>query len=260
MQDNGLLYKYDKVYNMVDGIISLKHGINCKEVKDTFGARKLLVRKGLTSLEPYYFKCCDKLETDSEVLLSQVYAKAGFDTAIYTPAVYNNHFGRNIEGVISNDVADEEFMKTERFDHLSDIASGTHLSKEADYYTFKLLEQRFTKDAVRELIKFRLFDTASYNADRHCGNYMVKQDETGIIGGFTLYDYGSSGHAVEFAMRNVGSSTDIASIEKHLKMLNYPSSFETDCSTRVGLINHIKHNETINHYTNPQIHDACRLW
>ena len=92
MQDNGLIYKYDKVLKMVDGIISIKQGINCKEVKDKFGARKLLVRKGLTNLAPYYFKCCDKLETNSEVLLSQVYAKAGFDTAIYTPAVFNNIF------------------------------------------------------------------------------------------------------------------------------------------------------------------------
>jgi len=217
MIDNGLLKKY----------FSNRRNKKEEVVLDIFkmGSKlhPLLVRdKSALGVGRYYFKTCSKPERDAEVLLSQVYAKAGFSTAIYTPVSFCEEVGYPDEsyyGVISNDVLKntpvdaselldsgqnavyEAYMGVnnnkhvgsllniqDRYNFFSDFVLYKNLPKDKSDIT-----RHFTKDAARQMIKTRLFDVASFNTDRHTENMFLKLGQNKDIEDILLIDHGFSG-------------------------------------------------------------------
>ncbi len=123
---------------------------------------------------PYILKAVDRLadyskaSSDAEILLSQIYCKAGIESALYFPAY--NSYGNFL---ITDDVSTDKNM-----------LAGSYLYPyltEAEIYglpfllppkSLKLNPSRvLTKNAMEEQTRMRVLDTASYNYDRHYQNF-----------------------------------------------------------------------------------------
>ena len=100
MEDNGLLEYYKNKFHLKNGYLNSKD-IKFKHMKDLSGFKHLF--KVNVNKKPYYIKTPRFIgETDAEVLLGQVYAKAGLKSAIYLPIEMHYNYG-TVKSVISND-------------------------------------------------------------------------------------------------------------------------------------------------------------
>lgn len=195
MQDNGLLKYYRQKHARESGKLRLSTApfkLNL-EYYDGYGT----VRAMYDNNQKYFFKFVDKREVDAEVLLSQVYAKAGFTTAIYTPL--------DPVGVISQRVDDDSCKIAKKFFMSKASQNIEGFSKEdkklikenmvpTAYRVFENYKDLFTPECVRDYLKMKIFDVASNNSDRNMGNYFVRENEEGLGGELLLIDYGGSGN------------------------------------------------------------------
>lgn len=195
MKDNGLLKYYRQKHHEACGRLSLSNypfRIQL-EYAECYGT----VRVMYDGDKKYYFKLVSKEETDAEVLLSQIYAKAGFKTAIYTPL--------DATGVICQNIESEKCRSARSFlerkfqeDNAPQVPkletariSGSSVPR---FYTyFENYSKFFTKKGAEEYLKMRLFDVATENTDRHLGNFYIEENASGKAGGIELIDYGASG-------------------------------------------------------------------
>ena len=151
----------------------------------------------------YFFKHCSPAQLNAEVLLSQVYARAGFKSAIYLPiSFFDGVF--YFSGVISNDITAQKSQRTEQdfkagedfcYDQKTAIDEwdfpGGKIHKVRDelgfYRDFLLYHKKpdevsqitkhFSKEVARNMIKMRLFDVGAFNTDRHKGNLFFEFDD-----------------------------------------------------------------------------------
>ena len=172
MFDNGLLKYYrEKAYK--DGFLSARDvGLHSIKKIDCEGR----IRLCRTNVCRFYTKLPRGKDNsrafDPEILLSQIYAKAGIESAIYLPI--NTYKG---QGVISNDVAvDEENVipACDYFDFYIDPYDRYELTFLDSLNTNLNLPNYFTRNALQQQTKMRILDTASYNTDRHDSNYFYR--------------------------------------------------------------------------------------
>ncbi len=221
MKDNGLL-KYYKIKRVIDGRISISSLTNevLKNNDERFGHCIIDGKK-------YFVK--DKYPTNrgdsAEVLLSQIYAKAGFDTALYFPAAL---YGELKNCLLCQDIKGERVISPGLFDY--------PLTNNQAYYTKELYDIPqseiknsiyFSKDAVRQIIKMHVFDLASKNADRNKSNYYLKINEDNIASGVKLIDYGFSayydsklGFYNDFSMKDLKNREDMVDFFKNDKTIS----------------------------------------
>lgn len=172
MYDNGLLKYYrEKAYR--DGILRCED-LPMEQVKNfaRVGVYYIDGAKFYTKI-PRYTKNFTKTMQDAEVLISQIYNRAGIQSAIYLPAT-----GELGDIVISNDVekSDNTIVLAEKFwEHIKD---ETFLYMLDFLYPGKSeyedISSYFTNRALQQQTKLRIFDIASYNTDRHEENFYYK--------------------------------------------------------------------------------------
>lgn len=196
MEDNGLLFSspncWDKGGNLV---------LNRKSWHDFYGdAKYLYACRDSETDKRYFVKTCTTNEQTAEVLLSQIYAKHGFTTAIALPA--------NGCRVVTNDLADRTnveliynyFYRKALFDKdkLSPDALERILSDDctmADLRTGSIerWEELFPPEALEDRFRWNAFTIASGNSDDHMGNGVVFLGKNGIAENIGHFDYGDAG-------------------------------------------------------------------
>ena len=223
----------------------------------------------------YFFKRCDsKYQMDAEILLSQVYAKAGFDTALYVPATLREKSGHETFGVMSNDISGKRTLRLKpnfcgenlyerdrmnfhnekvRQDRKDDIGDNGYFFR--DFVLYNKLQRGqdkapkfFTHEACREIIKMRLFDVATFNGDRHTGNMFCDINLRKHVTGISLFDYGWSGDVYQQYKED---GTDIYGWE--FKYYNeFPDSDEHIAyifdKSRFSMARQFRSNETLSKY------------
>lgn len=129
--------------------------------------------------EEYFLKLATKPEIEAEVLLSQIATLLGLDCAIYLPV----KTGIMQKLVASNNINQQNYISSREY--LSGGASYTVepliMPKELGERDVKYYSQFIEKDAMCNLIKIRLFQTASNNDDGNKDNMFYRLNENGII-------------------------------------------------------------------------------
>ncbi len=169
MFDNGLL-KYYAEHNYRNGLLDAKDIGLVEEEKVTHRVKACNSEAGRLFKRINGDRLFDKMVTDSQVLLSQIYNRAGLASAVYFPA---QNKGKKF--LLSNSVVSSEtkiasdyiegFPKYEyRFpiDFLNSRHSGN------------IVEQYFTDRALIQQSIMRVYDLACYNNDRHYANFFYK--------------------------------------------------------------------------------------
>ena len=188
MRDNGLLKCYPNFLNQY-GLLEIAK-LGKTEFKDNI--LQLTDTQGIFS-GMYYAKTCyiDKLQL--EVVISQIVADFGLDTAIYLPGVYSGSFA-----VVSNDVKGEGGMPLYRY--LAKCRSVDSQFKspfeEFNRYTAKelRLHEYYTEKGLKEYVDGHIIRTACGDMDGHSGNIIVRTVETlngypGKVDSVSLIDY-----------------------------------------------------------------------
>lgn len=249
MYDNGLMHHYRQGF--------IQRGVAKGGVLDL---RKLPFRdlgysqrwgKGLeeyleflyTPQGRFYVKEDMKDGVDAEVLLSQIYKQAGFNTAIYTPAI--DRKGKTV--VLSNDIQTDngvfayDFLKMVRNRHKDIKTADGFPSKISSNY---VLGRYQTKQGARAYLKMNLFDVASVNYDRHLSNYIYEVDRLGRATDISLYDFGESGH--------IFTSVRGQDPMYYEQDITYPNLFNEGMElTRQEMVEQFKTNETVHKYITP---------
>lgn len=249
MEDNGLI-KYYK---------NFKRGRDLTNPKLHDGFSFGMVRTKSDELQAclttpegsYYVKTADKKQRDAEVLLSQVYAKAGLKSAIYLPAGHISKY----RCVVSNDIAKKENIVIAK-DYFSDIRSKvlngvTFDSNTIACNSFYMPQKKenaqvdyqkyITPDAMRNLQKARAFDLASFNIDRHHLNYFLKT-QGDLVTDVILIDHAMSGEI--FKNRNL--------VNDWLELSMYYSEFFYGKHFKDEIISSFKTNEVVQDFITPQ--------
>lgn len=237
MFDNGLLKYYKDRLNLISGHLAferLNFAVN-KQDSITRTTYKVSAPNG----DKFFLKVpIDQAEVECEVLLSQIYKKAGIKTPIYTPVAYEEKPRMFIPGVLSNNICTSRQVVSAKlfFDKLSCKA---HCLK-SDLYTGMFRQDQtlinfskyFTKDALRDFIKIQVFDLASCNTDRNTGNFYFDV-ENGKVAHVFAIDQGMSAYRI----RN-----------KENRFLNYfgPEMLQS----KEQIVESMTHNEIVNDLVN----------
>lgn len=236
MYDNGLL-KYYRERSCKGGFLR-ESDIPIKAISDT----KARIRLGTLNSKRFYIKTTKRKDitssytTDSEVLLSQIYSKAGLLSAIYLPI--ETEMGK---GVISNDVSrgqGRRFISAEDYlDFYAEPLSYDNSKYLNPYNKSAEITKYFTLKALREQTKMRILDTASFNIDRHSYNFFYGLSQV-PVGSDGQIVQGAVAQGAEQASSNVKmreKADGIASIDyeyaglnAYLKILNNPKLYELD--------------------------------
>ena len=178
-------------------------------------------------------------ELDAEILMPRVYEKLGFISCKNFPIMGkegNTFIASSNVHTKGTVIADKYWGRI--FDDYWNCFSHKEYLKDG----FDTLTGNFTEGAIKDLLKLRLVDTASFNTDRHTHNffYTTQKDEDGsrVATGIKTIDYGDSGMDYNRLFSNeVGYYH------------NFSYNGEEDCEerlTRSEMINEYKYNETSN--------------
>lgn len=170
MYDNGLLKYYEK-HSCNGGyldarVLGLKeeNSISCKVSECSSAAGRFFRRVNGGG------RVIEKFVTDSQVLLSQIYNKAGIQSAIYLPAEVKGKKFLLSNSVLTPEtvLADDYIEGFPKFEYRFpiDFLNPRH--------TGAVVEKYFTERAMLAQTKMRVYDTASFNNDRHYANFFYK--------------------------------------------------------------------------------------
>ena len=192
-----------------------------------------------TPTQLYFKKRSEKDTTDAEVLLSQIYKNAGFDTALYVPALDK----RRKPIVLSNDVRTPTSVLSNDLHRKIAYENRGRMYQECipqkGEHPF-ILPEYLTDSAIVTTFKMNAFDVASRNFDRHFYNYLY--DNPNPIGQFDdikLFDYGHSGYAFSGLTSGFLAPKDI----------EYPNLFFTGEEKPYGeMIWQLRNNDVVKQY------------
>ncbi len=241
MEDNGLV----KYYNSKGWA---KHLLDANKNPEFYKLAKDLMKFNVMNIPTsgnYYLKKASAKETGAEILLSQIYHKAGFDTALYTPVGKNGFYGY----VLSNDVVQNKNIQNARiftflnskkaYEGIEDDNIKNQIINNIFYMPQTKQEEHtnyqdfITSEAMSSLIQMRVFDVASFNPDRHPNNYQFEIIDNKVVG-LILFDYGMSGQKYE------------------KNNLAYYNEFSLDKLTRQQFVECIKENENVQDFVSLQ--------
>ncbi len=173
MEDNGVLQYYREHRNR-QGFLKTKE-IDAEQYNGS-GVEEAFFRylKTPNGRRFYRKECYDKLSMDAEIILSQIYAKAGLKTAIYTPAIDI----KDKRVVLSNDV--ESPMTIPAHVYYKQIIEANPDEPFAEcipphYVKDYPLKHYFTNSAFRDKFTMDILDIGAENTDRHQGNYLWRR-------------------------------------------------------------------------------------
>ena len=192
-----------------------------------------------TPTQLYFKKEAEKDTADAEILLSQIYKKAGFDTALYFPALDK----RSKRIVLSNDVRSEHSIAAfELHKKIGKQHPGHKFHEcvpENGEYPF-ILPQYLAPKAITNTFRMNGYDVASFNTDRHFANYMYDYPNIfGKYGDIKLYDFGQSGYI--FSGANSGFLTQ--------RDVEFPNLFgDGEEKNYEQMIWQLRNNQTVSKY------------
>ena len=253
MKDNGLL-KYYQDKHKAKTLINKKNLLNDNN-ENVYIPLHGNVRAVTLPEGDFYIKKVGKHERDAEILLSQIYAKAGFTTAIYTPVgskgfythvasndikqgknlISQKMFNRNNHVEVKQDIEDSmaKFNIGENMFYMPQSKQEEHI----DYSKY------ITKEAMQTLIKMRLFDVAGCNTDRHGTNFFLDVEDN-VVKDIALIDYSMSGRMFsskqelffinEFSAKSLSDFEFLKELEKNEIARDYISLQE--CAESVGSV------------------------
>ena len=257
MFDNGILkYYIDNPHK--DGYLDSK----VLGISHNVTGTKRKVEKVIIGGENFYLKSATPFEDvskrnmDAEILLSQLYCKAGIESAIYLPA--ENEYGKFL---VCDDVTQPNIISAGS--HLFPYLSGTENHTLPFLCKANLgvnLPSILTQNAMMEQTKMRILDTASFNTDRHYFNFFYKlkrpsqqngQQESSMSGNIMQYfrnlisnpanevvsiDYEISGEIIDRLARGY---------EDAGKESGYDNDFSYSPLIRTEMMEEIKSNEEL---------------
>ena len=233
MQDNGLLkfYRY-RAYR--EGFLDTKQ-LRLKEESSSMFDSAVRCKSPTGSFYKkfrYYFP---KDMADAEILLSQVFSKAGLNSAIYIPA----EDGKN-KFLLCNDLTGENTIRARDFHEI--IAEQTKIETASvtsfmaqPYSTGADIVKYFSQKALTQKVKTRILDSATFNSDRQDCNYFYTVNAQGVADEVVLFDYERSG---------IESTNCIARGQEVYVSYGYPNDFG-EVLTRKGVVDEIKRNEFV---------------
>ena len=182
-------------------------------------------------------------KVDMEVLLSQIYANVGLDTAIYLPTI-----NRNRVGVVSNNIVAPQVCTYFEFVSIMKKSNPNFKPNYDMFRKFKtkelMLESYFQKKPLEDFVLMHALDCACGNIDRHANNFFVsyERNENGVpvINGIKLFDYGDS----ETYINEESSRPD--NIYSFCNGLGGPVKL-----SRPKLVDELKNNEFVNNIYTP---------
>ena len=193
-----------------------------------------------TPTQLYFKKETDKDTADAEVLLSQIYKNAGFDTALYVPALDKKR--RSV--VLSNDVRTPTSIlphDLHRKIRYENRGSRPHeCVPQKGEFPF-ILPEYLTGNAITTMFEMNAFDLASKNFDRHFYNYLYDNlNPIGQYDSLKLFDYGQSGYAF------IGLTSGFL----NPKNMDYPNLFFTgDEKPYEEMVWQLRNNDVVKEYT-----------
>jgi len=236
MYDNGLL-KFYKKYARKDGYLKSKR-CGLKLVANDGEDPSLDIIKTPTG-RIFCKHLSLEREHNAEVLLSQIYQQVGLNSAIYTPILAQ----KNQTFVASNDVSDSTTMIGGKFFSSMAIAEG--IRKKDTYIPVRKEDNKldyskyFTKQAMEEYLKMRLFDCASVNGDRNDTNYFFSVQDGKAVQ-LRTFDHGFSGYA---SPKYIDTDYYYTNFTGHNKCVGD--------NTREEILFHFKNSENILDYVSP---------
>ena len=260
MFDNGLLQYYESLG-------SQKGILNASGLKFTpnLEIKKGKVRRGTINGKSYYLKSAlrankvDMAYYDAEILLSQIYNRAGIDSAVYLPVMFSDgHY------LVSNDVESERSILASKYFYScskgSKILSIPFLADKKDLSVNP--SKFYTKKAMQQQTKMRILDTATCNYDRHRDNFFykvrqpivdAKKDDGEVTEGSSIVDFFRGiipNKATDVVAIDFGVSGNIAPLlhfgEEYISIYDhYSNDFSRKLMYRDELINEIAENENL---------------
>lgn len=239
MQDNELLFTSANCWNESGELRLDKKSLTDFEV---INFRTCSCRDEKTK-QKYFVKHCSPEERTAEVLLSQIYAKHGFITAIALPADKNRIITNDIIEKQKGELAYDFFVRKalQEKDRFSPKAIKKILDGSCDVVDLKSAsiprwEELFTKQALASRFRWNAFAIASANGDDHLGNAVVYKNQHDIAEDIGHYDYGYAGANV----RKFSTMEYLAF---------YDDLLEID---RISFLTSLAQNEQITKYINPK--------
>lgn len=170
MYDNGLI-KYYSQNNYKDGILDARDINLVEQQKVSFKVTSCASSEGRFFKRVNGSRVKDKKITDAQILLSQIYNKAGLQSAVYLPAQIK---GKRF--LLSNDVSSspDTILAYDYIAQFPHFQSRFPLDFLSERHSGKVVERYFTERALQQQTKMRVFDTASYNNDRHYANFFYR--------------------------------------------------------------------------------------
>ncbi len=193
MKDNGLL-EYYFYHRNPEGFLKIEEASCLNLGQHSLKYADVAHRNPPEYSIRFYIKPCDKVCMDAEVLLSQVYARAGINTAIYTPAVDRNRH----TAVLSNNIENSGmFIKPAVvYSNIRHLYPDTKdAAKIPIQYDSNLALRRYIMPTpLRDYIKMTALDVGAENDDRNICNYIFRTNGT-FADELWSFDYGRSGYS-----------------------------------------------------------------
>jgi len=237
MYDNGLLKYFRQRYSK-DGFLDVK-GLRIKEV-----GRGSIFDTTVRCKSPsgYFYKkfhnYFSKEMADAEILLSQIYNRAGIQSAVYLPVKEDENCF-----VLSNDVAHQDGVVCSRDFHyyLSTLQNEQKsIRSQGEVFSGKSesseILKHFTNNALRQKILMRTLDVASNNPDRQDCNYFYRYNENKQADSVLVIDHERSGITTNAYL----------SIGRNAYESKYANDFGEGDLDKWDVIQQIKENEQVN--------------
>lgn len=256
MTSNEILKHYREKFDK-DGFADISDDI----VKDNImgdhpGASKIKLECGT-----FYKKLCDedaiREQFDAEILLSQVYSKLGFRTAIYVPVKNDDQ-----RFVLSNNIALRDTMPASEYHfdlafmhpRLGGMPSCLFQGKNRGF------SKLFSKNVIRKRTEMFLTDASAMNFDRiECNYFYILKNGKPVD--IVLIDYEKSGdnfnyiNAVDYGMSESDYNRYMPRFDETVEMLGngkkyivkdfYQSDFDPMFTSRKNLVEAVKECEDL---------------
>ena len=168
-------------------------------------ARRVYSCRDKKTSDKYFVKMCTPQEKTAEILLSQIYAKHGFTTAISLPVDNNRIITNDISEKQGGEMAYDFFVRKalaerDKLDPrvVEKIVKDVCDVKDLQSASIPRWEQLFTPEALANRFRWDGFTIAGGNTDDHLGNAVVYKNDKDIAVDIGHYDFGDAGNMLGF--------------------------------------------------------------
>lgn len=186
MFDNGILQYYRNL-PLKNGYLQIDKNVheNKSVAMDCINSK--LYKVDIAEVGSFFAKACPEGLVEAEVLMGQLYTKAGINSAIYLP-VYSDKIGQM---VVSQDVRDKNGIYAKEYNGEHKFIDVAYLGNDwHSKYSKEKRDKLMSPQASANLLLKRCLDISCRNCDGHSGNITLSLKD-GVITDIGSFDYGS---------------------------------------------------------------------